>query len=143
VVTASAARPEQLGARDQEITPGKDRQVLGRKSIRNRPDASPMHLADAHRTRFTTRDNKHAAADLIGRQQPDGHGHQIRFGVGGRITIGGHLSLCQSGVTAVDNENGAEWMVACQSRLAGQDRSPVARTLRRHCSIGGSRIEVS
>ena len=58
--------------------------------------------------------------DLIRRELPDCLGHQIRFRVSGRIAIRCDRVLRRQDNLAVDDENCSKWVVARQSRLAGQ-----------------------
>ena len=112
---------EQLPAGNEEVTTCHDGQFFRGKREYDRANSRPVDLARAHRTGLTTCiDN--APAELIRRHFLNRRRNQIRLGVSGGIPIGGDgISRCEHNC-AIENQNGAEGVIA---GLTGEARAVI------------------
>jgi hypothetical protein len=110
---------KEFAARHEKIFAGQLRQFVAGQSVDDRANARPVHLADAHRTGFTA-GVQHGAANLIGRQLPDGLGDKVGFGVGRRIAIRCDRIQSSEDDASVERQQRSKWMIALAACFAGE-----------------------
>jgi hypothetical protein len=110
---------EELATWNQEGRTRQHRELVTRETVHDRADTRPVHLPDAHGTRFTT-GVKDRTLDLVTRQLSNRRGQEVGFSVRGRVPVGDDRVHRGQDDLAVQRQQGSEWVVAVATSLTGE-----------------------